>query len=256
MVLRQTVAGNEVKINKIPPTPFTSFHLSSPPETTVSNYTSFPSFGQTVAGNILTPPTPPPFYVYISHIPETTVCTWGRRGKIFIWHPIPRSPLPHLRGDIVAIKMRKILKLGVLVTIIVLPTPLFQINDLEDGFSWYEVREILKNKFNCIIVVHNQKYYPINKTLIEEFLKEDKTNEHEYDKVRWNCKDFSRTLLMNITRKWKHAAVGVIIYPRYNHFPFHAVNFFIDEHKMIYCIEPMTDNIFWKLSGKPIIIFI
>ena len=107
----------------------------------------------------------------------------GEGEKIFIWHPIPRSPLPHLRGDIVAIKMRKILKLGVLVTIIVLPTPLFQINDLEDGFSWYEVREILKNKFNCIIVVHNQKYYPINKTLIEEFLKEDKTNEHEYD----NC---------------------------------------------------------------------
>jgi len=96
MVLRQTVAGNGVKINKIPPTPFTSFHLSSLPETTVSNYTSFPSFGQTVAGNILTPPTPPPFYVYISHIPETTVCTWGRGGKNFYLasHPPVPSPPP------------------------------------------------------------------------------------------------------------------------------------------------------------------
>ena len=44
--------------------------------------------------------------------------------------------------------------------------------------------------------------------------------------------------------------------PRYNQFPFHAINFFVDEHKMVYCIEPMTDNIFWKLSGKPIIVFI
>ena len=129
-------------------------------------------------------------------------------------------------------------------------------DDNISGYSSNEVREIIKERFNCIVWIGHGSYQPLNKSSVEEFLEIDKTNKHEYDKVKWNCMDFSRTLLNNITKKWDNAAVGILIYSRNNRLPFHAVNFFIDENKMIYCVEPITDNIFWKFSGKPVIALI
>ena len=109
--------------------------------------------------------------------------------------------------------MKKIILFGLVVIIAtIFLTSLYPNTYIEgNALNWREMVKLLKEKFNCITLVCYPQYQPLNKTEVKKFLENDKTNEHEYNKWKWNCMDFSRTLLVNITRKWKNAAVGIII---------------------------------------------
>ena len=154
--------------------------------------------------------------------------------------------------------MKKILSLWIAIILLITVTSIWMkpINNDSEKIGWIAVKKLLKERFNCPIIALGREYSPLNLSKVKKFLKQDKTNEHEYRKYIWDCKHFALMLLYNISKEWDDPAVGILIYLKDNRFPAHAINFFIDESKFIYFIEPMTDNIFWKLSGKPMLVII
>ncbi len=87
------------------------------------------------------------------------------------------------------------------------------------------------------IRILDRHYKLINKKEIEKFLKSDNVSFNKYKKEIYDCDDFALVLLGRIKNKFHGASVGLAISKT------HAFNFFIDENKKVWIIEPQTDKI-------------
>lgn len=102
-----------------------------------------------------------------------------------------------------------------------------------------ELRKILKRKLRrAHIFIVDTKKHLIDKSEMERFLREDKTDLIKYCPEIYDCDNFAWRLLGNINVEgWSGIAFG---------FAFskvHAFNIFVGADKEVYIIEPQADKI-------------
>jgi len=97
---------------------------------------------------------------------------------------------------------------------------------------------------NPDLKVLDNEYALLTKTQIEEFLKSDWTNFRNYRKEKFDCDDFAIVLLGRFHEKFGNCSVGFACSDT------HAFNFFVDEKRKLWLIEPQTDKIFISSNSK------
>ena len=139
---------------------------------------------------------------------------------------------------------------------------------ITETISSAELKTIIKGAFgNSITIIKADKDYALySKSDLERFLSNDKVDKLKYANSKFDCDDFAISLCGK-ERSWYRQAEGDagstfgILHgdlrkketdtePRH-----HAVNYFIDENKKIWLIEPQTDEIseptsnsnFWRV---------
>ena len=92
------------------------------------------------------------------------------------------------------------------------------------------------------IMLVDAEYLLVDESLIETFLKYDKTNLQPYINETFDCDDFAFTLWRNVRESQGNIAFGVISL-NLDGTSLHAMNFFVDTNWHIYFVEPQNDEI-------------
>lgn len=87
-------------------------------------------------------------------------------------------------------------------------------------------------------------YAALTKEQVKDFLKSDWTNFRFYRKEKFDCDDFAIILWGKFHEKFGNCSVGFACSDT------HAFNFFIDENRKFWIIEPQTDKIFTTINKK------
>jgi len=92
--------------------------------------------------------------------------------------------------------------------------------------------------FNNKVTVNDYNYKLPTKKQIADFLTLDSTNNYKYIMDEFDCDDFAIILHGKLRERFVNFAIG------YAQSSTHSFNFFIDEKKKLWLIEPQTDKIF------------
>ena len=104
---------------------------------------------------------------------------------------------------------------------------------------------ILRRKFpdSGEIYLSDHNYLMCNKSDIELFLKQDATNQCEYQAEIFDCDDFSYRLMGQFSvPDWSDLTFGIVWSN------FHALNCIVTDDEKFYFIEPQSDEIIEELE--------
>lgn len=120
------------------------------------------------------------------------------------------------------------------------------------------LRRILRLQYNPSIFISDSKYEICRHEDIKSFLKKYNINLRKYDKNKYDCDNFSFSLMGNFTNLMSGYAIGIVWAdtPKGKH----ALNFYIGlgEHGKpeFYFIEPQTNEVFQNKEYKPYFVVI
>ena len=97
---------------------------------------------------------------------------------------------------------------------------------------------------NPDLTIADKTYILPRKEQIENFLLSDSTNRYKYQTEMFDCDDFAMVLLGRLRERFPNFAIGFAASGE------HAFNFFIDNTRKLWLIEPQTDKIFTSKSVK------
>jgi hypothetical protein len=119
--------------------------------------------------------------------------------------------------------------------IVPIPTP--------QNLSGVELGQILK-PYCSNLWLSDETYSTINKKALEEFLRVNPVSERKYYTDIHDCDNFSFELNGEVSLWSKGGTFGVVWGNRAIDDAPHAWNFFIDENKTLWYVEPQTDELF------------
>lgn len=111
-------------------------------------------------------------------------------------------------------------------------------NIIEAGLLLRQAFNISTQDSNSKILLSDVNYDLCSLDEAQRFLKEDVTNYKKYVVDIYDCDDFSRAL-WNYWQEWQETLAMGIAWTS-----LHAFNFFIDDKKDVYVIEPQHDRIY------------
>jgi len=113
--------------------------------------------------------------------------------------------------------------------------------------SGVELGQILK-PYCSNLWLSDATYSTIDKKALEEFLQINPANERKYVGELWDCDNFALELHASVSRMFAdeglNGAFGEVWGNRASDDTGHAWNFFIDESKTLWYVEPQTDEVF------------
>ncbi len=112
-----------------------------------------------------------------------------------------------------------------------------------------ELGQIL-SKYCSNIWQSDENYRTMNKNSLIEFLKVNPVNGRRYLVTAHDCDDFSFELAGDVSDWDSDGAFGIVWGNRVGSGIGHAWNFFIDENKKLWYIEPQNDTIFEPTTEK------
>ena len=108
-----------------------------------------------------------------------------------------------------------------------------------------EITTILKAAFpDALLLFSDKKYKTTSITELTRYLKHDLTDQNKYVSEYYDCDDFSYRLMGNISNPLWGALPFGILWVETNEGYAHAVNVFIDDNRLVWVVEPQTDNVF------------
>lgn len=112
-----------------------------------------------------------------------------------------------------------------------------------------ELDQILKS-FCTNQWLSDESYQTINRKSLENFLRINPVSSRKFIVESFDCDEFSFELMGNI-QEWNGAgAFGIVWGNRASDDEAHAWNFFIDENKKLWYVEPQNDKIFEPTTEK------
>lgn len=136
--------------------------------------------------------------------------------------------------------------------------------------TYDEIMNIIHNNMKLVknykITCADNDYQCVSKKEMEEFLADDNTNKLDYQSESNDCDDFALALRGRVVEWYSRAKTKKAICFGMVHgdirkseeddeFRPHAINYFIDENKTLWMIEPQNDKIF-KLTSNSSIWFV
>lgn len=96
----------------------------------------------------------------------------------------------------------------------------------------------------------DESYQTINKKSLEDFLRTNPVSGRKYLVTAHDCDDFSFELMGDVSEWNSDGTFGIVWGNRASDGAGHAWNFFIDENKKLWYVEPQNDQIFEPTSEK------
>ena len=108
-----------------------------------------------------------------------------------------------------------------------------------------DLHKLLRNKFEeANIFLSDMTYKLCNPEDIKYFLSIDGTNRFEYEAESYDCDNFSYRLMGQFSiPEWATLCFGICWTDK------HALNFFIDEERKFWFVEPQNDSVQENLSS-------
>jgi len=117
-----------------------------------------------------------------------------------------------------------------------------------------KIKSILKELGTKNIFISDSKYKKISKNVVKEFLSNDMTDLRKYVPEKYDCDNYSFSLMGKASYLLSGYAIGIVWADTPN--GKHALNFYIDKYEAFWFIEPQTDEIFYDGSIKPFLAII
>ena len=125
----------------------------------------------------------------------------------------------------------------------------------DGSISGIVLKTLLLSKFKTKhIFISDDKYMlPTDKT-IKDFLQQDDVNFRKYVPTKYDCDNFSFSLMGRASFLLSGYAIGIVWAktPKGNH----ALNFYINDSGVFKYIEPQTDRVFFDKDYEPFLLVI